>query len=402
MDIREIRKDFPMLNRHQSSFIYLDNAATTYKPETVIRRISRFYEYEYANIHRGNYPLSIRASQLYESARTAVKEWIDAEYSEEIVFTKGCTESINLAASSIFETWITPGDNVVVTELEHSSNFFPWKHHCERYSVQFRLAPAKKNGFLDIDDVLSRIDQNTRLVAITAMSNVTGQRPALEKIISKAHKNNCLVLLDGAQAISHQILSVRNLQCDFLCFSGHKIYGPMGIGVLYGKRSHLRAMTPYLYGGGMVINTPDGEFTYPETAEKFEAGTQNLAGALGLEAALCYLKSAEFSHLVRYEKTLAAALKKQLERIDGIRLLGPDSDSPILIFESEYLGAYDLSVLLANHGVAVRCGAHCAYPLTKRMGKRSFCRISLAFYNTMEEVSNTADILETICRRWKP
>ena len=396
MDISRIREDFPIFQNQIQPFVYMDNGATAQKPLAVVERLRNFYLYENSNIHRGSYPLSSHASNMYEKARECIRDWIDAEYADEIVFTKGSTEAINLAACALFEAWVRPGDNVIVTELEHSSNFFPWKHWCERSGADFHVAEADKDGSLDAQAVLSLIDGRTKLVAVTAMSNVTGFRPSLDIMIREAHRQGARVLVDASQEIVHQTVSVNQMECDFLCFSGHKLYGPMGTGVLYGKREYLKEMPPYLYGGDMVEKGDTGIISYKTEPGKFEAGTQNIAGILGLEAAITYLKEQGFDSLVRYEAELSVYARKRLGQLDGIHILGPDIISPVITLEAEHLGAYDLGVLLANRGIAVRCGAHCAYPLIRRMGKESICRISLAIYNTREEIDYMAEALEDI------
>lgn len=408
MDVAKIRGDFPILNQEGKPFVYLDNGATTQKPQAVIDRLCRYYSLENSNIHRGSYPLSSRASRMYEEARETVRSWVDAEYGEEIVFTRGCTESVNLAASAVFETYVCPGDNVIVTELEHSSNYFPWKNQCGKKGAQFRVALAQADGSLRAEDVLEQMDCRTRLIAVTAMSNVTGFCPDVDLIIREAHKRGVLVLVDAAQAIVHRVISVRQMDCDFLCFSGHKIYGPMGIGILYGKKTYLEEMAPYLYGGDMVVKGDRGEVSYKKSSGKYEAGTQNIAGALGLEAALIYLRSRGFEELLRYEAELGGYLRECLEAVKGVHVMGalslppllsPRPDPPIAVFGADNLGAYDIGVLLANYGIAVRCGSHCAYPLMKRVGRGSLCRVSLSFYNTKQEIEYLAERLERICGR---
>ena len=444
MDVTEIRRDFPILNQEGKPLVYLDNGATTQKPQAVIDRLCRYYSMENSNIHRGSYPLSSQASRMYERARETVRSWVDAEYGEEIVFTKGCTESVNLAAAAVFETYVCPGDNVIVTELEHSSNYFPWKNQCEKKCAQFRVALAQTDGRLRAEDVLDQMDSRSRLIAVTAMSNVTGFCPDVDRIIREAHKRGVLVLIDAAQAVVHRAISVRQMKCDFLCFSGHKIYGPMGIGVLYGRKMYLEEMAPYLYGGDMVVKGDRGEVSYKKSPSKYEAGTQDIAGALGLEAALLYLNSRGFEEMIQYEAELGAYLRERLEAVKGVHVIGepavrqplsgrsepqpqsggsepqpqsggsvpqPQSGGsepqlqsggsvpPIAVFETDQLGAYDIGVLLANSGIAVRCGSHCAYPLMKRMGKESLCRVSLSFYNTKQEIEYMAERLERICGR---
>ena len=444
MDVTEIRRDFPILNQEGKPLVYLDNGATTQKPQAVIDRLCRYYSLENSNIHRGSYPLSSQASRMYERARETVRSWVDAEYGEEIVFTKGCTESVNLAAAAVFETYVCPGDNVIVTELEHSSNYFPWKNQCEKKCAQFRVALAQTDGSLRAEDVLAQMDSRTRLIAVTAMSNVTGFCPDVDRIIREAHKRGVLVLIDAAQAVVHRAISVRQMKCDFLCFSGHKIYGPMGIGVLYGRKMYLEEMAPYLYGGDMVVKGDRGEVSYKKSPSKYEAGTQDIAGALGLEAALLYLNRRGFEEMIQYEAELGAYLRERLEAVKGVHVIGepavrqplstgsvprpqsggsvppiasggavpqPQSGGsvpqlqsggsvpPIAVFETDKLGAYDIGVLLANSGIAVRSGSHCAYPLMKRMGKESLCRVSLSFYNTKQEIEYMAERLERICGR---
>lgn len=399
MDVNRIRDDFPIFHNQSQPFVYMDNGATTQKPIAVIKRLNEYYMNENSNIHRGSYPLSSHALQMFENTRELIREWIDADYANEIVFTKSSTEAINLVASATFEAWIKNGDNVITTELEHSSNFFPWKHWCDNKGVEFRVAKAEVNGSLRAEAVLSLMDKRTKLIAVTAMSNVTGFHPELENIIREAHSQGVRVMVDASQEIAHRAVSVRTMGCDFLCFSGHKFYGPMGTGILYGKREYLKEMPPYMYGGNMVEKGDGDLLSYKIEPEKYEAGTQDIAGILGLGAAITYLKEQDFDSLIQYEMELSEYARERLGQIDKIHILGPDIISPIFIFEAERLGAYDIGVLLANHGIAIRCGAHCAYPLVKRMEKESVCRISLSFYNTKNEIDYVADTLKYICER---
>ncbi len=395
---KEIRKEFPFFEQNGGSLIYFDNGATTQKPKCVIDRLVQYYTFENSNIHRGSYPLSSHAEDLYEHARKTIARWLDASDPAEIVFTRGSTEAVNLVASAVEETWLRPGDNVIVTELEHSSNYFPWKHQCERCGAELRVAEAGRDGSLSAEAVVSLLDGHTKLVAVTAMSNVSGFRPELGHIIEEAHRHGACVMADASQEIVHHPVSVQELDCDFLCFSGHKIYGPMGIGVLYGKRKLLEELQPYLYGGDMVEKGDAGCICYRKDPGKYEAGTQNIAGALGLEAALEFLKNHNFPELAAYEQRLGEYLKKCLGSIPGVHLTGPDVHTSVQTFEVDGFGAYDIGVLLGHQGIAVRCGAHCAYPLMKRMEKESICRVSLAFYNTFEEVERLAECLTRICR----
>lgn len=403
MRVHEIREEFPFFGKRggeEEPLIYFDNGATTQKPQAVIDRLVEYYSRENSNIHRGDYPLSSRAERMYEHARETVAEWLGAKTPEEIVFTKGSTEAVNLAAACVGETWLKPGDNLVVTELEHSSNYFPWKRQCEKRGAQLRVAEAETDGTLKTEAVISRMDERTRLVAVTAMSNVTGFRPDVGRIVKKAHELGIPVLVDASQEIAHHRVSVRETDCDFLVFSGHKVYGPMGVGALYGKRKWLEELQPYLYGGGMVQRGDCGCIRYRRDPGKYEAGTQDIAGALGLEAALGFLKRWDFSGIEEYERQLGQCLREKLEKIPGVRLLGTERDSPVQVFESEWMGAYDMGVLLGNRGIAVRSGAHCAYPLMERMEKESICRVSLAFYNTAGEIESFAGTMRDLQKKF--
>lgn len=394
----DIRNDFPIFRSQEPPFVYLDNGATTQKPQAVIDRLIHYYTDENANIHRGNYPLSRRAEHAYDEARAHVCKWLDADDGYEAVFTGGSTQALNMAADLLFESRIAPGDNVVVTELEHSSNYFPWKHRCALGGVQFRVTPAEPDGSLRPESVLRLIDARTKVVAVTAMSNVTGYVPDLAPITQAAHNVGSILLADASQAVAHRKLHVSRDDWDMVCFSGHKVYGPMGIGVLCMKKEWLDALAPRTYGGGMIERGDGGHLTLKDGPERYEAGTQNIAGAVGLSAALAYLEQNDFDLLLAREAELAAYARQTLSRVAGIRLCGPVGEypSPVLALESERFGAYDLGVLLARKGIAVRCGAHCAYPLLKRMGKESLCRVSLAVYNTAADIDALAEALRTL------
>lgn len=391
MSKESIRAFFPIF-RNDERLVYLDNAATTQKPEAVIRRLEQFYCLENANIHRGNYPLSLKASEAYQRSKESVCQWIDAASSEEIAYTKGSTEAINLVARGI-EGQIRPEDNVVITELEHSSNYFPWKELCRRTNAQLRIAEVEKNGALQCESVLRQVDEHTKILAITGMSNVTGECPDLDRIIAKAHEKGALVFVDATQLIVHRKISVQKLDCDFLSFSSHKLYGPMGLGVLYGKRALLAQMEPLLYGGDMVMRGEKDRIVYKEGCGKFEGGTQNVEAALGFAAALDFLRGHDFEQLLEQERQLAAYAKEKLQALPFVRVFYSGPASPILLFEVCGMGAYDTGVFLGLRGIAVRCGSHCAYPLMKRMGVSSVCRASLAVYNTQEDVDRFVQAL---------
>lgn len=394
MEQQEIRSKFPVFSQNKR-LVYLDNAATSQKPEGVIDRVRQFYLSENSNIHRGNYPLSSRASEYYAHSKQTVSHWIDARTPEEIVYTKSSTEAINLVAAGM-DGLTGPENNIVTTELEHSSNYFPWKELCRRTGVQFRVAEAEEDGSLKTEKLLKLIDCHTKLVAVTGMSNAGGFCPDLKKIISEAHNKGALVLVDATQLIVHRMISVRELDCDFLSFSSHKIYGPMGLGVLYGKQSCLELIPPLLYGGDMVLRGDGDQIIYKSNTEKFEGGTQNIGGALGLEAAIEFLQENEFEALLEHEKALAAYTRQRLEKIKGLHILNFGPDSPIILFEMDGIGAYDVGVLLGLKDIAVRCGSHCAYPLMKRLERQSLCRVSLAVYNTKEDSDRLAAALERL------
>lgn len=384
MEAAQIRQAFPVFTQ-DPSLVYLDNAATSQKPKPVIDRLVQYYTFENANIHRGNYPLSNRASKLYEDSKQTVCNWLDAKEKEEIVYTKGSTESINLVAAVLKEQ-VKPSDNIVTTELEHSSNYFPWKELCEKTGADFRVAKAEKDGSLDPESVLELMDEHTKLLAITGMSNATGFQPDLKQLISAAHEKRALVLVDGTQLVVHKKISVRELDCDFLSFSSHKLYGPMGLGVLYGKKRILESFPPFLFGGDMVMRGDTDQLVYRKDSQKFEAGTQNLAAALGLKAAMDFLNENQFEELMEKECSLAASLREKLTALNNIQILNKGRDSPIILFRPVRFGAYDIGVFLGLKNIAVRCGSHCAYPLMKRMELQSACRISIGIYNTEEDV----------------
>lgn len=391
-------EDFPLLcqARGERPLVYLDNAATTQKPDAVIRRLSDFYQRENANIYRGSYPLSIRAEESYEKARRTVQRWIGAADPQEVVFTKSSTEGLNLLSQGALAAWARPGDNVVVTELEHASNYYPFRQQCSARQVEFRVIPARHDGSLDPDVVGTLVDERTRLLSITAMSNVTGFRPDLDAVIQMAHERGARVAVDASQEIAHHRVNVRDLNCDFLCFSGHKVYGPMGCGVLYGKKEALAELPPWLYGGGMVERAGPEGTAWKAGPGRFEAGSPDLGAVLGLAAALDYLEEKGADALFAYEAELACYLRERLGGVRGVRLHGPDSPSPILTFSVDGYSAYDVGVLLGIGGVAVRCGAHCAYPLMERMGLESSCRASLGIYNGAADVDVLACQLERI------
>ncbi len=384
--IDSVRCDFPIF-KNVDNFIYFDNAATTQKPKAVVDRINHFYCYENANIHRGLYPLSRKTNYVFDQARETIQKWIDAAGSEEIVFTKSSTEAINLVSNAFFEKYMKCSDNMIITELEHSSNYFPWIQQCKRIGCDCKIAKAASNGTLAIEDILNLTDTSTKLITVTGMSNVTGFMPNIKELIRLAHEKGIKVFVDATQLIAHNSVSVRQLDCDFMCFSGHKIYGPMGIGVLYGKRELLWDLPPFLYGGDMVVKGDGNIISYREDPGKYEAGTQNIAGVLGLEAAIKYLERRKFkTELLDYENELSQYMYKRLSELSFIEVDNIKCSSTIFSFSMKNCGSYDVGIYLASKGICIRTGAHCAYPLMNRMGYEDTARISLSFYNTYQEV----------------
>lgn len=393
-----LREEFPMLCSHPD-WIYLDNAATTQKPAAVIQRMVRSYSMENASIYRGNDPRSRQAESLYEEARSVVQRWIGASSAEQIVFTKSSTEALNLAAQGIGETLLGKGDNVVVTELEHSSAFYSFREVCLRTGAEFRVVPAQSDGTVSTEDVSRLLDEHTRIFCMTAMSNVTGWRPPAALWAELAHRKGTWVMADATQAAAHGRLDVAELGCDLLSFSAHKVYGPTGCGVLYGRSEILRRLPPLLYGGGMLLPEGNGKVVWKEPPHRFEGGTPDTAAAAGLAAALTYLEERDFPALCAQEQQLAAYLREGLSRIPGLRILGPDIPSPVISFTLDGWDPYDLGVLLGQANIALRCGAHCAYPLMERLGLRSCCRVSLGIYNTLDEMDNLLARLHALAGR---
>ena len=396
LDVERIRQDFPVLNRKK--LIYMDNGATTQKPRAVIDRITEYYTSENSNIHRSCYLLSILASEKYDEARRTVAGLIGVADPAEIIFTKGATESFNLLSYVMAEGMLNGRDNVVVTELEHHSNYLTWQHACRLSEAEFRVARADGAGRLDLEDFRQKVDGHTKLVAITMASNVTGQAPPLEEIIQIAKSAGAMVLLDATQAVQHRKMDVKALDCDFLAFSGHKAYGPMGTGVLYGKARLLEQLPPFMYGGDMVETVGDTENTYKAAPYKWEAGTVNVADILGLEAAVKYLLASGLDDIKEYENSLGAYLLERVKHLDGYRVLGEVKNSTILSFVPEFCSPYDIGVMLAANNIAIRTGKHCAYPYLRRLGADSTCRLSMAFYNTIGEIDLVVDTLASIRR----
>ena len=389
MNINSIRNDFPILGTQVNGkpLIYLDSGATAQKPERVIESVNRLHREQNANIHRGVHRLSEQATELYEQARERVRGFIGAEQREEVIFTAGATASINTVAYAWSEKFLHEGDNIVISEMEHHSNIVPWQLMAERRGAEIRVLPFDDAGRLMVEQLDELLDDKTRMVAVTQASNTLGTRPDLQTIISKAHAAGAHVLVDGCQGVVHGGVDVKALDCDFYAFSGHKLYGPTGIGVLYGKREILEQMPPFLCGGDMVDRVSFAKTTYAPLPLKYEAGTANFIGAIGLGEAVEYLKALDLKAVEEYERELTRYAEEQLQKIDGLRIYGTTEDKcSIISFNVEGVHHYDLGMILDKLGIAVRTGQHCAEPVMVHYGITGMCRASIAMYNTREEM----------------
>ena len=388
-DVELIRKDFPILSREVNgkALVYLDSGATAQKPECVVELINRLHREYNANIHRGVHRLSEDMTQMYEAARERIREFIGAKQREEVIFTAGATASLNTVAYAWSERFLSAGDNIIISEMEHHSNIVPWQVVATRKGAQIRVLPFDDEGRLMTERLEELMDERTRLVAITQASNTLGTRPDLEQIIDKAHAIGAHVVVDGCQGVVHGGVDVQKLGCDFYAFSGHKLYGPTGIGVLYGRRELLEQMPPFLCGGDMVDRVSFEKTTYAPLPLKFEAGTANFIGAIGLGEAVRYLSGLDLEVVECHEAQLTAYAQEQLERIDGLRIYGKCSGkSSIVSFNIDGVHHYDVGMILDKLGIAVRTGQHCAEPVMAHYGVTGMCRASIAMYNTREEI----------------
>lgn len=390
-EVDEIRKDFPILNTEVDGkpLVYFDNAATSQKPLSVINAISDYYSNYNSNIHRGVYSISIKASEAYENAKHKVKEFINAKDHREIVFTKGTTESVNLIAYSYGLNNVKPGDEIIISEMEHHSNIVPWQVLCEKKNALLKVIPVNDDGELIIEEYKKLLSDKTKIVSLCHISNSLGTINPVKEIIKLAKEKNrdIAVVIDGAQAVHHTKVDVQELGADFYVFSSHKMYGPMGIGVLYGRAELLEAMEPYQTGGDMISSVSFEGTKYNEIPMKFEAGTPNVEGAVGLSAAIDYITSAGFEGIQRQEQELLDYATQQLRMINGIRIIGTAKlKTGVISFTAESLNAFDIGVMLDTNGIAVRTGQHCTEPLMNRFGIAGTVRISFAFYNTKSEI----------------
>lgn len=388
-DVERIRKDFPALDQavHGKPLVYLDNAATSQKPLVVIEAEENFYRRDCSNIHRGVHELSERATKSYEDARVKTQRFLNARDSKEIIFVRGATEAINLVANSFGRKNVRAGDEILITAMEHHSNIVPWQILCEEKGAKLRVAPINDQGELLFDEFEKLLGPKTRLAAMVHVSNVLGTINPVQEMIAAAHRRNIPVLLDGAQAAPHLKVDVQALDCEFYTFSGHKLYGPTGVGVLYGKADMLDAMPPYQGGGDMISSVTFEKTIYNSLPYKFEAGTSNIAGGIGLGAAIDYLNQVGMQKIAAYEDELLAYATDAVSRIPGLKIIGTaEQKAGVISFVMEGIHPHDVGTILDQEGIAVRTGHHCAQPLMERFGIPATTRASLSFYNTRREI----------------
>ena len=395
----DIRKDFPILNQEINGkpLIYLDNAATTQKPKVVIDRLSDFLSKENANIHRGVHYLSMNATTLYDEARSCVANFINAENDDEIIFVRGATEAINLVARSFCNEKLEPGDEILITEMEHHANIVPWQLIAGEHGARVVPAPITDEGEMDLDQFESLLNERTKLLAFVHASNALGTINPAKKMVEIAHRKGIPVLIDGAQAVAHQEVNVQDLECDFYVFSSHKIFGPDGLGVLYGRKELLNKMTPYQGGGDMIETVSFDGTTFRPSPERFEAGTPNISGAIGLKAAIDYINDIGWETIHEKESLLMNHANESLEKIPSIKLIGTaENKVPVLSFTIDSAHPHDIATILDTKGIAVRAGHHCAQPLMKRLGLSATTRASLSFYNKVDEINQLTEALKEI------
>ena len=397
LDIQAIRNDFPILSRkvYDKNLIYFDNAATTQKPRCVVEKIEENYYNVNANIHRGVHFLSQAATEAHEAARETVRRFIGARQAKEIIFTRGTTESINLVASTFTDGLLQPGDEVIISEMEHHSNIVPWQIQAARKGIAVKVVSVTERGELDMETYRALFSEKTRLVSLTHVSNVLGTVNPVKEIITEAHRRDVPVLIDGAQAVPHLKVDVQELDADFYVFSGHKIYGPTGIGILYGKEEWLDRLPPYQGGGEMIASVSFEKTTFGELPFKFEAGTPDYIGSTALAQALEYVSALGIDSIAAYEDDLLRYATARLQEIDGLRIYGTaEHKSGVISFLVKDIHHYDMGMLLDRFGVAVRTGHHCAQPLMHKLGVEGTVRASFSFYNTREEIDVFVDAVK--------
>jgi len=399
--IKDIRADFPILESkvYNKPLVYFDNGATTQKPKVVIDAVNEVFTSFNSNIHRGVHALSDKASEEYEKAREKVRSFINAGKREEIIFTSGTTASINSIAFSFGERYIGKDDEVILSRLEHHANIVPWQMMCDRKGAKLKIIPINDSGEIMFDEYLKLLSPRTRIIAVTQVSNALGVKVPVNKMIDVAHKNGIPVLVDGAQGIQHDVVDVQGMDCDFYAFSGHKIYGPTGIGILYGKEKWLDELPPYQGGGDMVANVTFEKTTFNTLPFKFEAGTMNFAGAIGLGIALDYVESLGREEIDEYEKDILVYATNILSDIKGVKIYGTACEKiPIISFLLNGIHQYDTGMVLDKLGIAVRTGTHCAQPVMDRFGIEGTVRASMCFYNTKEEIDILGKGIEQVIK----
>ena len=398
-----IRKEFPILDQkiNGEDLIYLDNAASTQKPKAVINAIKDYYENDHSNVHRGVHTLSVRATEAYENARVKVTEFLNSPNNHQIIFTKGTTDSINLIATSI-TSLINENDEILITAMEHHSNIVPWQELCKRTGAVLKIIPINENGEILIDDYKDMVSAKTKLISVVHLSNTLGTINPIEDIIKIAKSHDVITVIDGAQAAGHLPIDVQQLDCDFYLFSGHKIFGPTGIGVLYGKEEILNRIDPYQYGGEMILKVTFEETTYNSLPHKFEAGTPNIAGAVGIGASIDFINSLDRDLCHEYEMSLHDYALNQLEQIDGIRIIGKSSHkSAIISFVIDGMHPHDIGTIINQKGIAVRTGHHCTMPLMDFYEIPGTVRASFSIYNNHSEIDKLIDAIKLAIKMLK-
>ena len=395
-ELDRVRENFPILDQdiNGSKLIYFDNAASTQKPSRVIKSIKQYYESDHSNVHRGVHSLSIRATESYEKSRRVISSYINAKHEHEVIHTKGTTESINLVAQSLSDQ-IKENDEILISAMEHHSNIVPWQELCKRSGAVLKVIPINETGDINLDEMNRLISSKTKIISITHVSNTLGTINPIKKIINRAKSVDALTLIDGAQAVAHMRIDVQDIDCDFYVFSGHKLYGPTGTGVLYGKEEVLKSLNPYQYGGEMILKVTFDETTYNSLPHKFEAGTPNIAGTIGLMNAIEYLKEIDFDSAIDHEMAIHDYALQQLKLLPNLKVIGEAKDkSSIISFTIGELHPHDVGTILNQKAVAVRTGHHCTMPLMDFYQIPGTIRASFSFYNSKEEVDVLVSALE--------
>jgi len=399
-NVDEVRKDFPILSREVNGkpLVYLDNAATTQKPSVVIESIKHYYTYENANIHRGVHHLSEVATELYENSRVKIKEYLNAMSASEIIFVRGATEGINLLATTMERAkFFSEDDEIIVSQMEHHANIVPWQMVCQSTGAKLRVIPVTEAGEIDLEEYKKMITEKTKLVSVVHTSNSLGTINPVKQIIDYAHKFDVPVIVDGAQAMAHEKIDVQELDCEFFVFSGHKVFGPTGIGGLYGKTEYLEKLPPYQGGGDMIRTVSFSGTSYNDLPHKLEAGTPNIVGGIAQHIALKYLNQFDFNELINHEKKLLKYATSELLKIDGLRIIGTASNkTSVISFLIDGFHPYDIGTLINNDGIAVRTGHHCTQPIMQKYCVPATARASFSIYNTMEEVDILVKSLQKV------